>query len=364
MADPSPLIRPGRRGLAMGLALALAAVPARAQEPPPVGIAPAERTEIVEELSLTGTLTSPLAARLATEVEGRVARIAVDAGAEVSAEDTLIELDDELARLDLDQARAARREAEVELADARRRLSEVEDLARRNSVADTQVRALEAEVRRDAAVLDRRRAETAHRAAVLERHRLEAPFGGVVARRMTDLGEWVGPDTPVMELVAVDRLRLDLQVPQSYFGRVKRGTPVGVRLDALPELRLQSAIGEVVPVSDPSARTFLARVALDNGERRMTPGMSARATLRLGTGRDGLAVPRDALIRYPDGRISVWVAEGTGETRRVSERQVEIGKTFAGRVEIASGLEAGVPVVVRGNETLQEGQEVRVRDDG
>jgi RND family efflux transporter MFP subunit len=337
---------------------------AQAQEAPPVGIARAERAPIVEELRLTGTLTSPRAARLSTEVEGRVAAIAVDAGAEVAAGDTLVELDDELTRLELDQARAARREAEVELEDARRRLGETQDLARRNSVADTQVRTLEAEVRRDAAVLDRRRAELAHRAAVLERHSLEAPFDGVVARRMTDLGEWVGPDAPVLELVAVSRLRLDLQVPQAYFGRVAPGTAVSLGLDALPGESIDTRVTEVVPVSDPSARTFMARVGLDNAQRRLAPGMSARATLRLPTGREGVVVPRDALIRYPDGRVSVWVAEGSGPTREVRERQVEIGLMFTGRAEIASGLEAGSPVVVRGNETLQDGQTVRVREDG
>jgi RND family efflux transporter MFP subunit len=295
-------------------------------------------------------------------VNGRVAAIAVDAGAEVSAGDTLVELDGELARLELDQARAARREAEVELEDARRRLGEARDLAKRNSVADTQVRTLEAEVRRDAAVLDRRRSELAHRAAILERHSLEAPFDGVVARRMTDLGEWVGPDTPVLELVAVERLRLDLQVPQSYFGRVGPGTKAILRLDALPGAPIHARVTEAVPVSDPSARTFMARVSLDNAERRLTPGMSARATLSMPTGRKGVVVPRDALIRYPDGRISVWVAEGSGATRRVREHQVEIGLMFTGRAEITSDLDAGTPVVVRGNETLQEGQQVRVQD--
>lgn len=347
-----------------GLLLALTGIAAHGQQAPVVETAPAERAEIVEELRLTGTLTSPRGARLATEVEGRVADIAVDAGTEVAAGETLLELDDELSRLELQQARAARREAEVALDDARRRLREARDLARRNSVAETEVKDRQAEVRRDSAVLDRQEAQEAHRAALLERHRLTAPFDGVVARRMTDLGEWVGPDVAVLELVAVDRLRLDLQVPQAYFGRVTPGTSVRVRLDAMPEEPLETEVTEVVPVSDPGARTFLVRVGLENDERRMTPGMSARAVLRIGAGRRGVVVPRDALIRYPDGRTSVWLAEGSGDTRMVTERRVQTGLAFGGRVEIESGLEAGLPVVVRGNETLQEDQEVRIRGDG
>jgi hypothetical protein len=117
----------------------------------------------------------------------------------------------------------------------------------------------------------------------------------------------------------------------------------------------------VVPISDPSARTFLVRAWLDNAEGRMTPGMSARASLRIGTGREGVVVPRDAIIRYPDGRTIVWVAAGGGEQRRVEERRVRTGIATAEAVEIREGLEVGTEVVVRGNESLRQDQEVRVR---
>ncbi|MFZ0256038.1 MAG: efflux RND transporter periplasmic adaptor subunit, partial [Gammaproteobacteria bacterium] len=228
-------------------------------------------------------------------------------------------------------------------------------------IADTEVRAREAEVRTDTAVADRRKAELGYRAALIARHTLEAPFAGVIARRLTDLGEWVGPGTPVLELVAVDRLRLDLQVPQAYFGRVNRQTKVSLRLDARTNERLEAKVNEIVPVSDPRARTFLARVALENTDLRLTPGMSARARLRIDTGQQGVVIPRDALIRYPDGRVTVWVVNGSGATRTVSERQVRTGLRFGGRIEIVTHLDAGTLVVVQGNETLFEGQQVRIQ---
>lgn len=345
-------------------AVCLLSVPLlHAQDYPPVDIAQAQLTEIVDELSLTGTLTAPRSTRLSPEVQGRVAALGVDAGDLVEAGQTLLKLDDEIAGLELEQSRAALREAVAELEDARRRLGEARDLAARQGIADTEVRAREAEVRTDAAVVDRRRAELGYRQALLERYSLEAPFAGVIALRLTDLGEWVGPGNPVLELVAIDRLRLDLQVPQKYFGRVGRDTPVFVRLAASPDHPLTASITHIVPVSDPSARTFLARVALDNASGRWAPGMSARATLRLASGREGVVVPRDALIRYPDGRVTVWVTEGDGSLRRVSERQVSPGLAFGGRIEILAGLEAGASVVVRGNESLRVGQQVRVDSD-
>jgi multidrug efflux pump subunit AcrA (membrane-fusion protein) len=69
-----------------------------------------------------------------------------------------------------------------------------------------------------------------------------------------------------------------------------------------------------------------------------------------------LAVPRDALVRRPDGTVNVWVATRTGEGWRATQRRVEVGRRFASTVEIRTGLEPGDQVVVRGNETLRENQ--------
>ncbi len=73
-----------------------------------------------------------------------------------------------------------------------------------------------------------------------------------------------------------------------------------------------------------------------------------------------MVVSRDALIRYPDGRVTVWVLKEQGEKISVTERRVEIGLAFDGLVQVLSGLEEGERVVVRGNESLREGQTVRL----
>lgn len=355
---------PHRGSIAM-LAFILTLLPqtiARAQEAPRVSLGIAEQTELIEELPLTGTLTAPNTALLAPRVEGPLERIDAGIGDRVEAGTVLAVLDTELARLELRSATAAVEEAAAELDDAQRRLDEARNLAERQSVAASEVRAREAEVRRDRAVLERRGAERALQAALLVRHRLEAPFAGVIARRMADPGEWVDPDTPVFELAQTDPLQLDLRVPQRHYGRIEAGTAVRIRLDALPEPTLEATVTTVVPVSDPDARTFLVRIDLPNPEGRMTPGMSARATLRIDTGRSGVVVPRDALIRYPDGRISVWIVEGGGPVRTVTEQRIETGIRFGDRIAVTRGLEAGTAVVVEGNEALQEGQAVRMQE--
>jgi multidrug efflux pump subunit AcrA (membrane-fusion protein) len=88
--------------------------------------------------------------------------------------------------------------------------------------------------------------------------------------------------------------------------------------------------------------------------------MSARALLRLTGDADALLIPRDALIRYPDGTITVFVVDDSTSPARVSQRGITIGRVDGDMAVVESGLEPGRPVVVRGNEVLTDGDAVRV----
>lgn len=353
-----PLPRPGRHWL-LAAALLLSA-PAGAQEAPAVAVVTAETAPIKEEVRLTGTVTSPDVASVSTAVGGQVTAVHVDSGDRVAKGDPLVSLDRELAELELRRERAAVDEAEAELADARRRLAEAERLAEDENIPASELRSRETEVQAREAALRRLRAATEHQSAQLARHGVDAPFKGVVSKKLTAAGEWIDPGTAVVELVALEGLRLDFPAPQTYYPHIDTDTPVTVTLEALGGEPIPARVGATIPVSDPEARTFTVRVHPEPDDLAITPGMSAKATLRLATGREGVVVPRDALIRYPDGRVTVWTVEEDGDKTTVRERQVETGLSFDGRVEIRSGLQAGARVVTRGNEALEAGQSVRV----
>jgi RND family efflux transporter MFP subunit len=347
--------------LAVPAVLVLAGMRANAaDDAAPVTVVTAERAGLARTLRLTATVTAERSAALSPRVSGLVAAVHVDAGDEVRAGKVLIELDRDLAQLAQQRAKAALEEARAQLAEADRLYGETQQLVERRLVPETRLPAAEAERRVASAAVQRLEADYRHQTELLERHAVVAPFAGVISAKRTEVGEWVETGTPVVDLVDTRRLRLDVQVPQERYHDVVVGTPAVIHLDALPGRSLSGRVAARVPVSDPSARAFLARISVRDPDRLLTPGMSAQVSFELrDSGGPAVTLPRDALVRHPDGTSAVWVVSGDAPVR-VSERRVELGRSSAGSVEIVSGLNPGTRVVLRGNETLKEGQSVRI----
>jgi len=328
---------------------------------PLVVVSTAQIDSVIKQVPLTGTVTSARIARLSTEVSGQVEVVNVEVGDRVETGAALIELDREIGQLTLEALRASTRQARAELADAKRRYNDAKRLREQKNISENELRLREAEVEIDGAVLKQKQAEEQRQQARVDRHILRAPFAGVISERLTENGEWIEPGSPVLTLVAIDDLRIEFRVPQEFFSSVNPNSTLNVTLDALPDREFDGTILAVVPVSDASSRTFLIHVRVDAGDAHLTPGMSVHGKLNLATGRQDVVISRDAILRYPDGRVTVWVINPGSEPPTVAEKRVTTGHSFDGLITIRSGLQAGDVIVVRGNEALQEGQQVRVQ---
>lgn len=317
---------------------------------------------ISRTLRYTGTVTADRDAALSSRVSGLVSAVNVDAGDTVKQGAVLIEVDSALAELTLAQARAALAEARTRRAEQERLRDDAAALVASSNISRTQARAAAAEADISAAVVARLEAEVRREAEVVARHRLVAPFGGVIRRRLVEVGEWVETSAPVLELVTLAPVRLDVQVPQERFAAIRPDSPVTIQLDALPGAAFNGRVIARVPASDPGSRTFLVRVVIENAQDKVIPGMSGQASFMLPAGSNAVTVPLDAIVRGSDGATRVWLIKpDAGEKTGVaSGRVVTLGPAEDGRVEVREGVPAGSLVVIRGNEGLREGMDVRL----
>jgi RND family efflux transporter MFP subunit len=356
-----------RHGLAFAVAataligLSAAGPIAAADRSPLVVVSTAQTDTVIKQVPLTGTITSARVAGVSAEVSGQVEAVNVEVGDRVESGAALVELDREIEQLTLEALRASTRQAGAELADAKRRYQDAKRLREQNSISENQLRLLEAEVEVDGATLKQKKAEEHRQQARVARHTLRAPFGGVISERLTETGEWIEPGRSVVTLVAIDDLRIEFRVPQEFFPRINSQSAISVTLDAMPDREFEGTIVAVVPVSDASSRTFLIHVRVNAGDARLMPGMSVHGKLNLTTGHRGVVISRDAVLRYPDGRVTVWVINPDSEPPTASEKHVITGHSFNGLITIREGIQADDVIVVRGNESLQEGQQVRIQ---
>lgn len=303
---------------------------------------------------LTGTVVARRRAQLSARTSGLVEVMHVEAGDRVEKGAILMELDSVLAELRRSQAEEALAAARVQLEETKRLRDEGNELIRTGGIPATEFRARQASLLVQGAVAKRLQAEAREQAEVVERHDLPAPFSGVISEKMAEAGEWVETGDPVLELVAVDDLLLDVEAPQEMFAALRPESEVTVELDALPGKTFDATVEKLVPIKDPTARTFRARLRVHDTEGRMTPGMSAQALFRIEGDQESLLVPRDAVIRSPDGSTLVWIARPEGGGWTADPRPVRLGDAIGDDVMVLDGLEAREKVVIRGNEGLQE----------
>lgn len=329
-------------------------------EPPRVATGTATTEPILHRVRLSGTVVAPRSADISTDLGGLVQEVVAPLGARVETGDVLLHLDPTLERLDLRRAEAATEEGRQELADARRRLRIARDLVADNAMPETELETRQATVRIARAKVDRLKAEEARFQERLRRHTITAPFAGLVSERFADAGEWVAPGSSLVHLVDMAELEVEVPVPQRHYDALNGDWEIALRLATLPDREVPATVVARVPVSDPTARTFTLRLRPAADDVPLIPGMSAEAILRLATGEKGVVVPRDAILRHPDGRTTVFVVQRDGDGVTAVERQVQLGRAFQGNIHIRQGLSAGARVVTRGNEALEPGQSIQL----
>lgn len=314
---------------------------------------------IEETIELTGSVVAPRTANLSSDVEGRIADLHVSLGDNVEDDQTLLVIDDAEIEQQARAADAQYTEAQAELDEARRLLDEARQLGEGQNIARSELRQRENAVVMAEAVLERRDAERERLSTQLARHRLKAPFTGMITQRNIEVGEWSSPGNELLTLVDLERLRLDIAVPLSLYSRMD-DADLKVRLPGDPSWRSAHTLARV-PREDDASRQFLLRAALDDAPP-LLPGMSVRARLQL-SGEQGPTVPRDALIRRPDGNISLWLVRQDGDTWRAEQRRVTTGPSQDGTTAILDGVSPGDRVVVEGNQRLEDGQRLILENE-
>ncbi len=185
---------------------------------------------------------------------------------------------------------------------------------------------------------------------------VRAPYAGIIARKHVTLGERVAPGQVLFQLADVETVKLEVRIPASDMQQLDPGAAASVRVTGL-ERETAGRVANIGPRADPVTRSFPVEIFLSNPERRLLPGMFARAVIPVRRYPAAILIPRDSVL-FEDGESTVFVAEPHG--RVASRRTVRIARRFGARYMIAGGLEPGDLLVTAGQRLLLDGARIRV----
>jgi len=312
---------------------------------PPPGIA-VEAARVVslslpQALTAVGSLRSDETVIVRPEIAGRVATIHFREGERVTKGDVILKLDESVQRADSDRAKA-------NLTLSKSKFERAEDLRTKGFIS-SQAKD-EAENNFRVAQSDAELTE-----AKLQKMTIRAPFSGTVGLRMVSVGDYVKEGQDIVNLEALDPLKVDFRVPEIFLTQVKDRQSLQITLDALPDKAYDGQVFAINPLIDANGRSIVIRAQVPNKDGRLRPGMFARVRLFTSASKPTLVVPEESLFPVGDDKYVYKVIDG-----KAARQKVEIGARREGRVEIVNGLAADDLVVTAGGLKLREGTAVTV----
>ncbi|MGC9317695.1 MAG: efflux RND transporter periplasmic adaptor subunit [Armatimonadota bacterium] len=172
---------------------------------------------------------------------------------------------------------------------------------------------------------------------------LYAPVTGVVTQRLVEAGAEIKPGTPLLHVVDLSSVWVEADVFEQDLDRVEEGQIATVTFEAFPGERWQGGVQYVYPWLEGETRSMKARIPLRNPGRKLKPEMYGQVQIK-GSPEQVLAVPEEAVIDTGERQV-VYVATQEGV---YEPREVRVGRTSDGWIEILDGLEEGRQVVERG----------------
>lgn len=323
---------------------------------------PAPRRPVVSEIlspraglqhSYVGTIAPSTETNLGFPLAGTLAVRPVEEGDIVEKGATLARLDPQQLEAQLRSAQAGVTVATAQLNSARDAADRVNALVAKGvnspSTAENTRRALVAAEAR----LAQAQAAAAQARQLLAFATLTAPRDGVITHIYAHPGAALSAGQKVVQLAATREREALVDLSEQDAAGLEPGAVFRVTLEAAPEISTTATLHRIDPVANPTTRTRRLHLTLtaDPADAfrlgalvQVAPDAQTRARLTL---------PLTALI---GGKPAVWIIAGEGKDRKAHRTDVTLGAEIGGRVVVTNGLQTGEEVVLKGVNSIEEGQ--------
>lgn len=307
-----------------------------------VRILKVERSDLKEFLDISGILRPVRGTDISTEESGVVESFPHEKGDLVSAGATVVLLDRDLLKAQMESAEAAKTLRQFNY-------DKTKELYDNNNVSGQEMLLVHTQN-------EQAKAEAEMARIRYERAAIASPFDGIVADRFVELGELVQAGMPVARVVDPYTLELVGSMTEVDVRFIERGSTVRVVVAGL-ERPLRGTVHWVGFEADPKTGKFPVEIRVDNPDLLVRPGVLGWARIDKATHENVVAIPRDAVVQRPGEQVVFVEREG-----RALERPVRLGADQGLLVVALAGVDAGDHLIVRGQRDLTDAALVAVQE--
>jgi HlyD family secretion protein len=184
-----------------------------------------------------------------------------------------------------------------------------------------------------------------------------APISGYISERVSDVGEFISPNTPNAKICTILRtaiLRLKVDVPEQNISLIKVGQSVSMKVAAYPERNFAGTIARMLPNVNPTSRTLTVEAEVESDGGTLKPGLFA--TVRIAQSKPEMTIIVPATSVRTDGGVSKVFVIADG---RAVEKIVQLGDTEGDNIQIKRGLNVDEKIATSNVSQLFDGVNVR-----
>lgn len=318
------------------------------QPPASVSVAVAKAERWRDSAEAVGTFVAVNGADVTTEAGGVIREILFEPGQRVKAGTVLVRLN------------SANEEATLRALDAAAKLA-VSQRDRWRELGQQKLVSL-ADVEQRAADAASALAQVEAQRALIAQKTIRAPFDGTLGIRKANLGQFIAPGSPIVNLQSISPIFLDFSLPQQRMDQVVEGTMIRATVDSLPGRTFDGRITAIEPLIDADTRSFKVQATFHNSDNALRPGTFAKVGFDLGGEQAVVVIPQTAVSFNPYGNAVYVIRETqygpdekdtqgnpqTGVKLVVQQRFIKTGATRGDLVAVTDGLKPGERVVTSG----------------
>ncbi len=327
----------------------------------------AERGELTETVTATGTVESVTQVDVGTQVTGIIDKLYADYNSIVQKGELIAEIEKTLLESDLRSAEAnvesARLTYEYNLTNYKRDKA----LHDKQLISDYEFQTTEKDYNVSKAAYDKAQADKVRAAKNLNYAEIYSPIDGIVISREVEVGQTVVSSMNVANLYTIadlDNMQVIGDVDEADIGRVKVGQRVTFSVDAYPDDLFEGSVTQVRlnPTTESNVVTYEVVVNASNPDHKLIPGLTANLTIYVMSERDVLLLPAKAFTFEPqdfpdaknlpvagdpvpasslgEGKRAIWVVDGN----RLVNTVISTGASNGIQTVVLSGISDGATV--------------------